>query len=321
MTSRRLIRIKVLQLFYAFTKKENTTIEKLGRDLSKSMSSTLDLYYETILLILELRNKAEQKIDFARNRRFPSNEDLNPNLRFVENPILSIIANNNRFKHYTSTQLISWNNSSETVLYFYNKLTACDKYKEYMAKEDVDFNDHKDFILYIFTELIAQDELFFQTMEDKNIYWNDDFELTFNCIYKTINQLKESDNKEEAVEKEIFTRMFKQGEDEDFAQSLMLRLCHNHQKNMQLIEKHIQNWELDRISEIDKIIMSLALTELKHFASIPIKVSFDEYIEIAKLYSSSKSGGFINGVLDKAVAELKENNLILKTGRGLVETK
>ena len=320
MTSRRLIRIKVLQLFYAYTKTECTTIEKVEKDLLRSISKTTDLYYETLLLLVEIRNKAAQKIDIARNRRFPSNQDLNPNTRFIENPIFSIIDTNNKYQNHINTNFISWADNSETVLYFYNKLMNSPSYHKYMKKEDISFADHKEFILYLFTELIAQDELFFQTIEDKNIFWNDDIEIVFNNIYKTIYRLKESMISEETKEQDIFPKIYNTQEDAQFARSLITKVCFNNENNMNIIEKHIHNWELDRISEIDKIIMSCAITELRNFPSIPIKVTLDEYIDIAKNYSSIKSGAFINGVLDKVVEDLKENNQIIKTGRGLIDS-
>ncbi len=315
MTSRRLIRIKVLQLLYAFSKKESATIAEIEREILQSMNKSTDLYYETLSLLTEIRRKAFLKIDTARNRRFASNKDLNPNTRFIENPIFDIIEKNNKFQNYINNNMISWNDSQETVLYFYNKMLEWSKYQKYMNKPSVTFDDHKQLVLDIFAELIIQDDIFFQMLEEKSIYWNDDFELVLSIVYKTLWHIREDMTEED----ELLFPVYKPQEDAEFARALARKTFLEFGKNIQLIDQHTKNWELDRISEMDKLIMGCAVSELKNFPSIPIKVTLDEYIEISKTYSSPKSGAFINGVLDKIVKQLKETNEIVKTGRGLVE--
>ena len=315
MTSRRLIRIKVLQLLYAFSKKENTNLADIERDLIQSMEKSTDLYYTTLLLLTEIRHKAFLKIDAARNRRLTSNIDLNPNVRFISNPVFDIIEKNKKFQNYVHNNLISWNDMQEAVLYFYNKLPEWPAYQKYMACETASFETHKQLVLDMFAELIIQDDIFFQTLEDRNIFWNDDFELVLSIVYKTLWHIKEDTTEED----DIFYPVYKPQEDVEFARTLMRKAFNEYDKNIQLVDKFTYNWELDRISDMDKLIMTCAIAELKNFPSIPVKVSLDEYIEISKTYSSPKSGAFINGVLDKAVAHLKETNEIVKTGRGLVE--
>lgn len=315
MTSRRLIRIKVLQLLYAFSKKENTNLADIERDLIQSMEKSTDLYYTSLLLLTEIRHKAFLKIDAARNRRLTSNIDLNPNVRFISNPVFDIIEKNKKFQNYVHNNLISWNDMQEAVLYFYNKLPEWPAYQKYMACETASFETHKQLVLDMFAELIIQDDIFFQTLEDRNIFWNDDFELVLSIVYKTLWHIKENTTEED----DIFYPVYKPQEDVEFARTLMRKAFNEYDKNIQLVDKFTYNWELDRISDMDKLIMTCAIAELKNFPSIPVKVSLDEYIEISKTYSSPKSGAFINGVLDKAVAHLKEKNEIVKTGRGLVE--
>lgn len=315
MTSRRLIRIKVLQLLYAFSKKENANLADIERDLIQSMEKSTDLYYTTLLLLTEIRHKAFLKIDAARNRRLTSNIDLNPNVRFISNPVFDIIEKNKKFQNYVHNNLISWNDMQEAVLYFYNKLPEWPAYQKYMACETASFETHKQLVLDMFAELIIQDDIFFQTLEDRNIFWNDDFELVLSIVYKTLWHIKENTTEED----DIFYPVYKPQEDVEFARTLMRKAFNEYDKNIQLVDKFTYNWELDRISDMDKLIMTCAIAELKNFPSIPVKVSLDEYIEISKTYSSPKSGAFINGVLDKAVAHLKETNEIVKTGRGLVE--
>lgn len=315
MTSRRLIRIKVLQLLYAFSKKESASLAEVERDLLQSISKSTDLYYVTLLLLTEIRHKAFLKIDAARNRRLASNVDLNPNTRFIENPVFDIIEKNKKFQYYVNNNLISWNDNQETVFYFYNKLLEWPTYQKYMHQKEVTFEMHKKLVLDIFSELIIQDDMFYQTLEEKNIFWNDDFELVLSIVYKTLWHIRENMNEED----DILYPIYKPQEDAEFARTLMRKAFIEYDKNIQLVDKFTYNWELDRISDMDKLIMSCAIAELKNFPSIPVKVTLDEYIEISKTYSSPKSGAFINGVLDKTVALLKDSNEIVKTGRGLVD--
>lgn len=315
MTSRRLIRIKVLQLLYSYTKKEGMTLAEIERDLVKSVNKSSELYYHTFLLLTEIQRKAFLKIDAIKNRRFTSVEVPPLDSRFAENPVLIAIANNKKFQTFNSSNFISWSNEMEIVGYFYNALVASELYKTYMSKEEVTFDDHKDFVLKFFAELIAQDDIFFQTLEEKDIYWNDDFELVLELVYKTIKNTSESSNEDS----NIFLPIFHMDEDMEFARKLLRKTLLEREEYLKIIDKFTHNWEIERISEIDKLIMCVAISELKHFPSIPVKVTLDEFIEISKSYSSPKSGSFINGVLDKIVTLLKESGEITKIGRGLVE--
>ena len=315
MTSRRLIRIKVLQLLYSYTKKEGVTLAEIERDLLKSIAKSTDLYYQTLLLMTDIQRKAFLKIDTAKNRRFATSEDLNPNTRFIENPVLEIIQKNKKFQSYLHNNLISWNDNPEIISYFYNTFSQSEQFQQYMSSKNITFEDHKKLVLDLLTEFIAQDSIYFQTMEEKNIFWNDDFELVLSIAYKTLKNIEEKNTEED----DIFFPIYNTEEDTEFARKLLRKTIMDKEDNLKIVDKYTYNWEIERISDMDKLIMVTAISELKHFPSIPVKVTLDEYIEIAKSYSSAKSGAFINGVLDKAVTLLKESNEIVKTGRGLIE--
>ena len=211
--------------------------------------------------------------------------------------------------------MVSWNDSQETVVYFYNKLLEWIPYQKYMHRKEISFEQHKQLILDIFSELLIQDDLFYQIMEEKSIYWNDDFELVLSIVYKTLWHIQSNMTEDS----DILYPIYKADDDYQFARTLIRKAYLEYEKNVTLIDKFTYNWELDRISDMDKLIMACAITELKNFPSIPVKVTLDEYIEISKTYSSPKSGAFINGVLDKTVALLKDTNEIVKVGRGLLE--
>lgn len=298
-----------------YTKKEDTTLAEIEQDLIKNISKSYDLYHHILLLLSEIQHTASFKIDAAKNRLLTSKKELNPNTRFIENPIFKILQNNRKFQIVVRNNLISWNDSPETIAYFYNAIIKTNIYQDYMNAPQVSFEDHKNLILDIFGEVLVQDDVFFQTLEDKNIFWNSDFELILSIVHKTIRNIKENTKEENNI---LFS-IYNEEEDTEFAKKLLRKTILENQENIDIINKFIFNWDIERISDMDKLIMSTAISELKHFPSIPIKVTLDEYIEITKSYSSPKSGAFINGVLDKTVSLLKENNQIIKTGRGLME--
>lgn len=171
-----------MQLLYAYSKRENASLAEIERDLLKSMGKSTDLYYETLLLLTEIRRKAFLKIDSARNRHLASETDLNPNTRFIDNAALTLLEKNKKFQNYINNNLISWNDDQETILYFYNKLIDWPVYQKYLNQKNAGFEQDKQFLLDFFMQLIVQDDMFYQTMEEKNILWNDDFELVLSIV-------------------------------------------------------------------------------------------------------------------------------------------
>lgn len=304
-----------MQLLYSFLKRENITLAEIERDLIKSIEKSSDLYYLILLLFTDIRHKAFMKIDAARNRHMASATDLNPNTRFIDNPILMCLESNRKFSNYVRNNIISWQDTPEMVDDLYKSITESDIYQNYMSLNEVSFEDHRKLLLDLFVELFANNEALMQNLEDKNIFWNDDFELVFGIVYKTLKGVPE--NCEE--DNNFLIPVFKSDEDIDFAKTLLRKTALEYNEHIKLIDKFTHNWEVERISDIDKLIMAMAISELCYFPSIPVKVTLDEAIELAKTYSSPKSGSFINGVLDKIVPLLKESGRIAKSGRGLLE--
>jgi len=315
MTSRRLIRIKVLQLLYSYVKNDNVSQAEIERDLLKSIEKSTDLFFQIFLLLTDIRQKAFRKIDVARNRHFASEADLNPNTRFIDNPVFSIIETNKKYQNYLHSHPLSWNDTPEVINNIFNEIQESQNYQLYMHKEKITFEDHKQLILKIFVDIITQNELFFQTLEDKSIFWNDDYELVFGMVYKSLKNIKKNTTEED----NFFHPVYNTEEDTDFARTLLRKTILDYDENIKTIDKFTHNWEIERISDMDKLIMATAISELKYFPSIPVKVTLDEFIEISKSYSSLKSSAFINGILDKVVALLKDSNQLNKSGRGLIE--
>ncbi len=312
MISRRLVRIKVLQIYYAHLKDSDKKIKESERDLMKSIQKSVDLYYMTLLLIPELKNIAERRIDIARNKLIPTESDLNPNMRFVENPVIAKIEHSPAFVKYLKDNLIEWDNE-DILNYFYNKLIKSTLYAKYMEGATPTFAKHRDFILNLMTEIVLSDENFYQSLEEKSLYWNDDFEYVYPQMLKMLRSIRE----EEEIE---FPTPFGKEEPEwEFARTLLEKTIEERESYGEIIEKYTENWNIERMSEMDRLIMDMAITEWLHFPEIPIKVTINEYLEIAKNYSSEKSNAFINGILDKVLTDLNSSGRIQKKGRGLVE--
>jgi N utilization substance protein B len=295
---------------YAYGKREGTGIAEAERELVKSISKSTDLYYHLFLLITEIQRMAFLKIDAARNRKLASPEDLNPNTRFVDNPVIAWIAGDRLFQSRVRERLVSLADCPGLVTRLYNILVASSFYASYMTRECVYREDHKEIVLAMISELISPDEEFDIAMEEKSIFWSDDLELVASIAYKTVKFIDDEDF--------VFFDLYDE-EDVAFAKTLFRKSILHEKDNIHLVDAFTNNWDIERVSDVEKIIMNMAVTELKHFPEIPVKVTFDEYIEITKRYCSPKSSGFINGVLDKALIVLKEENDVLKFGRGLLE--
>ncbi len=313
MISRRLLRIKALMAIYAFNRREDDDLARAETELMFSIEKTYDLYHYLMLLILDLSDIAAEKIDQARQKKIPSPEDLNPNLRFVENKSIAQLRNNLEFQKYISSTKLSWVNYSHIVRLLYNKMIAWEAYEEYMNSPENNYQLDKKFIIRLINDLFANSEDLLSCLEEQSIYWNDDMEYVIIMIEKTLKKFKAYSG-----EKTSLMPLFKNEEDENFVKILFRKAVLNIQKCSELIDNNTTNWELERIALMDVLVMRLAITEILEFPEIPVKVTLNEYIEIAKYYCTSKSSTFVNGILDNIVKEIRGKGLFNKYGRGLI---
>ena len=313
MISRRLLRIKTLQICYAYFKSSEQSLNQAEKELFFSIQKSYDLYHYLLLLIIDIAGYAESRAELARQKRIPTKEDLNPNMRFIDNKLIKLLSENQDLKRYLSENKLSWVNSPELIKNLYNEIRESELYSEYMTKENSGFNDDKKFISNVYSKIIVNFEPLHQNLEEQSIFWNDDADFVIGMIIKTLRSFKASSD--DTVK---LMPLFKDNEDKDFVKKLFRRAILNHKEHEELISKFIKNWDVERVAFMDIAVMSLAVSEMVEFPEIPIKVSLDEYIEIAKYYSTEKSNIFINGILDKIVEHLKEEGKIKKTGRGLI---
>ncbi len=313
MISRRLLRIKALMALYAFNRREDDDIELAEKELFFSIGKTYDLYHYLLLLVIEVADIAAEKIEQARQKKIPTPEDLDPNTRFIDNRVIDQLRRNKAFNGYVSSRKLSWANYQHIPRLMYNKMIAWDKYEEYMKADVQGYAGDKKFVISLVTRLFAESEDLESNFEEQSIYWNDDTEYVAVMIEKTLKKFKAEDG-----ENARMMPLFKNREDEDFVKILFRKAVLHTRNNSELIDRNTTNWEIERIALMDILVMQLAITEIMEFPEIPVKVTLNEYIEIAKYYCTSKSSTFVNGILDNIVKEIRERGLFTKTGKGLI---
>jgi len=298
---------------YAFNRRDDSDLVRAESELTFSIAKTYDLYHYLLLLVLEINDIAAEKIEQALLKKIPTPQDLNPNRRFVDNPVVTQLRNNLSFSKYISSSKLSWVNYIHIPRALYNKMLSWDVYEEYMISEDKSYQSHKKFITSLLTQLFSDSEDLQNCLEEQSIYWNDDMEYVLVMVEKTLRKFKA-----ESGEKAELMPLFKNKEDEDFVKLLFRKAVMNTKQYSELIDNNTTNWEVERIALMDILVMQLAITEVLEFPEIPVKVTLNEYIEIAKYYCTPKSSTFVNGILDNIVKEIREKGLFKKYGRGLV---
>lgn len=311
MISRRLLRIKILQILYAHFNAEGSALSKSEKELAFSIKKAYDLYFYLLLLIISVKRYAESRIDLAKQKKLPTYEDLHPNTRFIDNEVIKQINENPAFCRYLNEQKMSWTNYPELIKNLYQKLTQSSYYQAYMELPAISYADDKQLVIDFYTNELEEYEMFYGIMEEQSIFWNDDIEFVINMVVKTIKEMKH--NKVSNL-----LPLYKSEDDRDFAHQLLRASILHHDEYRKIIEAYVDNWDIERVAFIDNLIMQMAINELIEFPSIPVKVTFDEYLELAKYYSTPKSSIFINGLLDKISADLTQQGKITKMGRGLI---
>ncbi len=313
MISRRIIRIKVLQVLYAFYSTPDKSISNTEKELFFSIQKTYDLYHYLLDLVIEISKHAESVIELRKKKHFPTEEDLNPNNRFIRNQLIAQLQTNENLNKYLTQSKLSWVNEPELIRKLYTDLITSDFYKSYMEAADDSYLADRKFVEQLIAEVILQSEDMDSILEEQSIYWNDDLDFVVSMTLKTLKKFKEYTREDQAL-----LPMFKDEEDRQFSKDLYRKVVLNHDELKGIITKHTVNWDVERIAFIDELILEMAIAEFIYFPSIPTKVTLNEYIELSKYYSTKKSRNFINGILDKALKALKTENKILKAGRGLI---
>ena len=307
MINRVLIRLKIVQIVYAYYQNGGKNLDTAEKELFFSLSKAYDMYNYLLLLMVEITKQAEKKLNAAKGKLLPTAEELYPNTKFVDNRFIAQLESNQQLLEFSQTQKKTWENESEFVKALCEKIMNTDIYKEYMACETSSYEEDRELWRKLYKRIIFNNEELDQVLEDQSLYWNDDKEIVDTFVLKTIKRFEEKNGPKQELLPE-----FKDEEDQDFARRLFRRTILNADYYRHLISENTRNWELDRVAFMDVVIMQIALAEILSFPNIPVSVSLNEYVEIAKLYSTPKSGSFINGTLDGIVNTLKAENKLTK---------
>ena len=307
MINRVLIRLKIVQIVYAFYQNGGKNLDTAEKELFFSLSKAYDMYNYLLLLMVEITKQAERKQSAAKSKLLPTAEELYPNTKFVDNRFIAQLEVNSQLLEFSETQKKTWENESEFVKSLCEKIMDTDIYKEYMASETSSYEEDRELWRKLYKRVVFNNEELDQVLEDQSLYWNDDKEIVDTFVLKTIKRFEEQNGAKQELLPE-----FKDEEDQDFARRLFRRTILNADYYRHLISENIRNWDLDRVAFMDVIIMQIALAEILSFPNIPVSVSLNEYLDIAKLYSTPKSASFINGTLDGIVNMLKKENKLTK---------
>jgi len=320
MLYRRHLRIKVLQALYSwYSGGTNDNMPLSEKQLLLSIDKVYDLFIYQLSFLLEIRNFSLIRIEENKNKFYPTEEDLNPNLRFVNNQVLVKLSNNIDLQKKAEQLKISWHEEESIILKFYHLLRKADFYKKYMLESEGSLEDDKKFIIKVIDRLMIEFELLRSFYDEKSVYFTDSYDLTGILLIKFIDSINKKFSASSSLPGIYTTSGQKINDDKLFVRNLFRKVILNDETNSKIIQAKTKNWDYERIPLIDVILLKMAIVELQEMKTIPVKVTLNEYIELAKYFSTTKSKTFINGVLDKLIGEFRENGLIKKTGRGLIE--
>ncbi|MDR2765827.1 MAG: transcription antitermination factor NusB [Tannerella sp.] len=307
MINRILIRIKVLQMVYACYQSGGVDIKVAENELLLSLRRSYDLYYYFLLLIVEVTRLQERRLETRKNKYRPSEEELSPNMRLIENRFARQVQANEVLRKYVKEHGISWVNESDFVKQMLEQILESDIYRAYLENAEDSYETDREFWRSVFRKLICGNAALEEALEDMSIYWNDDVDIIETFVIKTIRRFDES-----AGSKQELLPMYKDEEDREFAVTLFRQALLHGNEYRERISQHLKNWESERVANMDLVIMQVAIAEIMYFPKIPISVTLNEYIDAAKYYSTPKSSTFINGILESVILDFKKEKSLLK---------
>lgn len=318
MLTRRDIRIKVLQAAYAFIQSENDRLDQGDRYLIGSIEKIHQLYIWQLGFIIEIFDFANKRIEENKQKLVPSQEDLDPNTRFIDNRIINILRENKDYKKFHDAYKVNYSIEPEMIRKFYMEFKRTEAYEEYMEASRSGYHEDREIVLEMLHKHIVNYDLLQSFFEEMDINWVDDFDTSLILIDKTIRGLKPNQDEFTRLPDLLKTNLEGEPEDKIFARNLFRKTIINIEKYDEIITTNASNWEFERIAKMDLLLLRLAICEFLEFPTIPVKVTINEYIDISKLFSSPKSRVFINGMLDKLASEFTEKEMMRKSGRGLI---
>lgn len=315
MLNRRFLRTKVYQALYAHAQSAGGSAAKNEKELLLGVERTYDLYIHLLLLFGEMRHLAEARMEERKGKRMPTAEDLAPNRRFVDNPFLVKLSESKRLLAESEKRKAGWVGERDLLMQLFKQVTASPEYVAYLADPAASPEKDRAILLQLFLHYMAQSEALHEHVESRSIHWLEDLDLACTMVKRTLEQIQM-----EGAEPDLPELEADAADARAFLTTLYRETVANQEADEKMIADRASNWDLDRIALSDMLLMRMALNEGRSFDQIPIKVTLNEYIEIAKSYSTPKSKAFINGILDHLFAAMKQSGAIRKVGRGLLES-
>jgi transcription antitermination protein NusB len=310
MVTRRQLRVKVLQSLYAFFQSEKTEMQVAEKELFRSIEKTHELYFFILLFLAELAHADSLDVEEGHRKFFPHEEELKTERRLNKISFVTQLNNDSFFKAQVKKYHLSWQTEQDLIRKIFLELKKSKTYKSFLMDETA---GEKEFLIKLLKEFLEKSEAFISAISERNIYWNDDFEFCIQMVLKTVKQFYDD-------KKLSFFPLYKDEEDDkNFAKLLFEKTILHNSEYEKAISVRTKNWDVERIAMMDILLMKMALAEMTTFQNIPVKVSINEYLDIAKDFSTPRSNTFINGIIDKLAADFKAEGKIAKTGRGLME--
>ncbi len=313
MLTRRHIRVKVLQTLYAHHQSEE--LDQVGQEkfLTQSLEQMQELQALLLLMIVAVRTQAEKFTQRAQNKYFASDHERNPSKNFIDNKLVDLIDQNEILAQFAKNKKLKhWQQDDEYVVILFNQLKQAHWYQEYLDIQQPSFEQDREFIVRFYKEILAQNDKLYDYIEDKSLTWIDDFPWVNTSLVKLLGKIKPSRSSE------LFTLgVFKDQDDQQFGQKLFRSVLRHQDELQEVLQGKTPNWDRERIADLDLLMLQMGICEFLHFPSIPVRVTINEYLEIAKEYSTPKSSLFINGILDNVVKDLMSKDVLNKNERGL----
>ena len=284
-----------MQALYAYSMKPYEDVLSAQKELVKTIKNSYVLFLWLFSILPELTYYRKNKLEDLRNKHNPTEEDLNPNTKFVDNQVIEQIEDNVTLKKLFQANKIDWSNEGDFIPRLFHILEETDFYQSYMSNPEIRYEEDKKLVLNIIEKVLATDDHIRWYFSEKETNWLDDFDEALMMLYKNVEKFKAKNGDNNKI-----LPLYKdQTEEEQFVKDLFKKTIQHDAEYEELIEAKLQNWELERVIGMDILLMKMAICEFLECPTIPLKVTMNEYIELAKLYSSEKSPKFINGILDK----------------------
>lgn len=309
MINRVLIRAKVVQMLYAYmVSKDSMTLTTAKRELTKSLDKSYELYNALLKLMIELTDVQDLRLDEAKHKFLPTEEDLNPNMRFVENEFVKRLRADQTLADFVDDKKINWRDDELFVRLLLDKILRSEEYQEYMEMPKTSLVRDGEVWYQLMKKVVLPDENLLEHLQSMSVYYtDDDLQIMGQFVMKTIRRFEDE-------EAQPILPQYKNDDDIKFGEQLFSKAVAEMEENNSYIDQFVktEKWDVERIALMDRVVMCTALTEIRNYPSIPVNVSLNEYIELAKDYSTPRSGQFVNGILNAVVNKLRADKVIIK---------